>query len=88
LAGSCPKDIAPYFFGGHLLALSKKSGGLRPIAIWLTLRRLVSKCASSFGPKRLASVFALVSLAYAWLADARRLCTRVVDFCRTCRVTT
>lgn len=57
LAGSCPKEIAPYFFGGRLLALSKKSGGLRPIAIGLTLRRLVSKCASSFGSKRLASVF-------------------------------
>jgi len=88
LAGSCPKDIAPYFFGGRLLALSKKSGGLRPIAIGLTLRRLVSKCASSFGSKRLASVFVLVSLAWAWLADARRLCTQLVGFCRTCRATT
>ena len=32
--------IAPIFFGGRLLALNKKSGGIRPIAIGFTLRRL------------------------------------------------
>jgi len=70
LAGSCPKEIAPYFFGGRLLALSKKSGGLRPIAIGLTLRRLVSKCASSFRSKRLASVFLSSS---AWRGSGWRM---------------
>jgi len=57
LAGSCPQNIAPYFFGGRLLALSKNSGGIRPIAVGLTLRRLACKCASSFGSKRLVSSF-------------------------------
>ena len=33
LAGRCPTGVAPVFFGGRLLALSKKSGGVRPIAI-------------------------------------------------------
>jgi len=57
LAGSCPQGFAPYFFGGRLLALGKKSGGIRPIAVGLTLRRLVCKCASSFGSKRMVSSF-------------------------------
>jgi len=33
LAGLCPTGVAPVLFGGRLLALSKKSGGVRPIAI-------------------------------------------------------
>jgi len=57
LADSCPQDIAPYFFGGRILALSKSSGGIRPIAVRLTLRRLACKCASSFGSKRLVLSF-------------------------------
>ena len=50
LSGRCPSAIAPIFFGGRLIALNKKSGGInRPIAIGFTLRRLVSKSASFFG---------------------------------------
>jgi len=37
LAGRCPSDVAPVFL--------EKSGGIRPIAIGFTLRRLVSGCA-------------------------------------------
>jgi len=33
LAGSCPKNVAPVFFGGRLLALNKKSGDIRPIVV-------------------------------------------------------
>jgi len=54
LAGSCPKDVAPVFFGGRLLALNKKSGDIRPIVVGFSLRRLVSKCATSLGTKHLA----------------------------------
>jgi len=57
LAGQCPKDMSPIFFGGRLIALDKKSGGIRLIAIGFTLRRLVSKCANSVGVARLASYF-------------------------------
>ena len=57
LAGGCPSVIAPVFFGGRLLALNKKSGGIRPIAIGFTLRRLASKCANSFGTSQLRSCF-------------------------------
>jgi hypothetical protein len=58
LAGRCPRDMAPVFFGGRLIALDKKSGGIRPIAVGFTLRRLTSKCANSAGIYRLSSVFA------------------------------
>jgi len=42
VAGGCPTRVAPVFFRGRLLALDKKSGRIRPIAIGFTLRRLVS----------------------------------------------
>jgi len=57
LAGRCPKDVAPVFFGGHLLALNKKSGGIRTIVVGFSLRPLVSKCAISFGTKLLTDFF-------------------------------
>ena len=34
------------------LALQKKDGGIRPIAVGYTLRRLTAKCANSFVIKR------------------------------------
>jgi len=45
---NCGDVITPVFFGGRLLALNKKSGGIRRIAIGFTLSRLASKCANSF----------------------------------------
>ena len=36
------------FFGGSLIALEKKSGGIRPIAIGYTLRRIAAKCANNY----------------------------------------
>jgi len=62
MTGACPTNIIPIFFGGRLLALNKKSGGIRPIAVGLTLRHLASKCANSFSVRRLP-----------WLFDHRQL---------------
>ena len=45
LAGKVPPTVRPYFFGASLIGLGKKDGGVRPIAIGGTLRRLVAKCA-------------------------------------------
>ena len=45
LAGGVPAEIRPIFFGASLCALRKKDGGIRPIAIGNTLRRLISKVA-------------------------------------------
>ena len=57
LAGGCPAAVAKSFFGGRLLALDKKSGGIRPIVIGFTLRRLASKVANSYGLARLSNSF-------------------------------
>ena len=43
LENKIPEDIQPIFFGANLCALSKKDGGIRPIAVGSTLRRLVTK---------------------------------------------
>ena len=40
LQGQCPPEVATVLFGGRLFALQKKSGGIRPIAIGYTWRRL------------------------------------------------
>jgi len=53
LSGRCPTGVASIFFGGKLLALNKKSGDLLRIVIGFALRRLVSKCANSFGKRQL-----------------------------------
>ena len=39
-----PAEVHPIFGGASLIALRKKDGGVRPIAVGLTLRRLVAKC--------------------------------------------
>jgi len=57
VAGRCPTDAAAVFFGGRLLALSKKTGGIRPIAIGFILRRLTSKRANAFSIKKPAPYF-------------------------------
>ena len=47
LEGRTPTSIRPFFFGANLTALLKKQGGVKPIAVSCTLRRLVAKVAGS-----------------------------------------
>ena len=47
LGGGLPEAVRPFFFGASLVALEKKSGGVRPIAVGCTLRRLVGKLAGN-----------------------------------------
>ena len=47
LAGAFEKEVNTIIFGGRLIALSKKDGGIRPISVGYTLRRLAAKCANS-----------------------------------------
>ena len=47
LEGRTPTSIRPFFFGANLTALLKKQGGVRPISVSCTLRRLVAKVAGS-----------------------------------------
>lgn len=44
-SGNVHQDIVPILYGANLIALTKKDGGVRPIAVGTTLRRLASKIA-------------------------------------------
>ena len=57
LRGSVPPEIRPIFFGGRILALSKKDGGIRPIAVGNVLRRIAAKAACQFATQSLAAHF-------------------------------
>ena len=48
LNDSTPIPLWPLFFGARLVALTKKDGGVRPIAVGSTLRRLVANVAAQF----------------------------------------
>ena len=45
LNGNTPTALRHVFFGARLVALTKRDGGVRPIAVGSTLRRLVAKVA-------------------------------------------
>jgi len=49
--------VSPVLFGGNLISLEKKSGGLRPIAVGYTLRRIAAKCANSYATSQLTDYF-------------------------------
>ena len=60
-----PEDIRPIFFGANLCALSKKCGGIRPIAVGSTLRRLITKVGFKPISQDLGTLFRLNQLGYA-----------------------
>ena len=45
LGGKISFELRPYIFGAKLIALKEPDGGLRPIAVGKTFRRLSAKCA-------------------------------------------
>jgi hypothetical protein len=64
LRGRVPVEIQPVFCGASLLALKKKDGGLRPIAVGNTLRRLVAKAACKLVTSKLVDRFVPVQLGF------------------------
>ena len=46
LRAEIPRTISPFLYGASLIAFSKPGGGIRPIAIGNTLRRLTAKAAA------------------------------------------
>jgi hypothetical protein len=81
LRGDCPESVRPWVMGAKLAALPKQAGGLRPIAVGETLRRIAGKammhCASDAVNQRLkpfqvgvgvkAGAEVLVHVARQWL---------------------
>ena len=62
LEGKCHDEVAPIIFSGSLIALTKKSGGIRPIAIGYAWRRLAAKCANTYTVAELADYFGPIPL--------------------------
>ena len=62
LNGETPEEVNQIIYGGRLLALEKKGGGVRPIAVGYTWRRLAAKCANSYIIEKMASLFAPIQL--------------------------
>ena len=64
LRGDVPQEVRPFFFGASLVALRKKSGGVRPIAVGCTLRRLVAKIAGKRVTDEMAEMLVPRQLGY------------------------
>ena len=64
LSGEIPDIVRPVFFGASLCALSKKNGGIRPIAVGCTLRRMVAKAACRLLRDRVVAKLAPVQLGF------------------------
>ena len=62
--GDTPSSISPFFFGASLIALEKKGGGVRPIAIGCILRRLAAKAIGSQLKSRMGDLLAPRQLGY------------------------
>ena len=65
LRNEIPVEIQPIFFGANLCALSKKDGGIRPIAVGTTLRRLTTKVGFKPISRDLGALFRPNQLGYA-----------------------
>jgi hypothetical protein len=64
LTGRVPAVIQPVFCGASLCALNKKDGGIRPIAVGSSLRRLVAKAACKAVMTKMAARFLPVQLGF------------------------
>ena len=64
LAGSVPTLVRPIVYGAKLFALSKKTGGVRPIAVGCTLRRMIAKAAVRVIKDQLKSTFEQIQLGF------------------------
>ena len=62
LEGKCHDEVTPIIFGGSLIALTRKSGGIHPIAIGYAWRRIAAKCANTYAVAKLADYFGPIEL--------------------------
>ncbi len=63
-SGKVNTAVVKILYGANLCALNKKDGGIRPIAVGSTLRRIASKVACKNVQEQLSSYFNPVQLGY------------------------
>lgn len=64
LAGQVPSDVIDILYGANLCALLKKDGGIRPIAVGTTFRRLAAKITCRANLEKLGREFTPVQLGF------------------------
>ncbi|KAJ0181588.1 hypothetical protein K1T71_002310 [Dendrolimus kikuchii] len=64
LSGCVNNDILPIIYGANLCALKKKDGGIRPIAVGTTYRRLAAKVCCRAIRNRCSSYFTPIQLGF------------------------
>ena len=64
LQGKIPRAVRPFLFGASLVALEKKEGSVRPIAVGCTLRRLAAKTAGSYIMEAMGALLIPCQLGY------------------------
>ncbi|XP_061706794.1 uncharacterized protein LOC133517478 [Cydia pomonella] len=64
LAGKVCREVVPILYGANLIALKKKDGGIRPIAVGNTFRRLTSKICCREFHSRLTEKFKPIQLGF------------------------
>ena len=62
LHGTIPSEVRPLIYGANLIALNKKDGGIRPIAVGEVFRRIAAKCALAVTEKQVAQLTAPLQL--------------------------
>jgi hypothetical protein len=79
LRGEVPPQIRPTLYGANLHAFRKKDGGIRPIAVGMTLRRLISRVVSTRS-RHLRSVLNPLQLGFATKGGAEAAVHAVRSF--------
>ena len=82
LAGDTPTCVRATLFGGSITAISKKGGGIRPIAVGYTWRRLAGKVACSLVSERAAALLSPRQLGFGVKGGAEaavHACRRYVE---------
>src|SRR5207244_3098153 len=64
LQGKCSPEITRILFGARLLALTKRSGGIRPIAVGYTWCRIAAKCANVYAVNKLSEFLQPIQLGF------------------------
>ena len=84
LAGDTPTCVRVTLFGGSITAISKKGGGIRPIAVGYTWRRLAGKVACSLVSERAAALLIPLQLGFGVKGELRPLFMHAVATWKTC----
>ena len=87
LSGRLPDCATPAFFGASLIALRKKDGGLRPIAVGSVYRRIAAKIAATAVSGRIGAELRPVQLGVATRNGCEAAVHAVRTYAQECQAT-